>query len=183
LINLQRTAGNRAVTLAVQREGGEGAILPSQSIGDVTARHAAIAAVASRASEAVWQKSFNSKTEYGGAIWAKGDRYGFTNRPSGEEASVNIGQNDTNCGCPEGTMPVGYWHTHPHGTEVLSGNVRERREGREAFSDGDANVAKDFQLDPFVRDMYGAHEMAAKEWFDGMTFPSWRPMKHGPAAP
>jgi hypothetical protein len=31
--------------------------------------------------------------------------------------------------------------------------------------------------------MYGAHEMAAKEWFDDMTFPSWRPMKHGPAAP
>ena len=175
VLGLQRTIGNRAVSLLVQRQDA-GTFTPAQTLEAVQARHAAVSAAAKAAATEAWKQK--ERHEVGGIIYQLGRKYGSTGpRTSGDGMAVDVGQRLANAGAPEGAMPVGYWHTHPNDTDPLTGAPRTKRTGVAAFSEGDLIVAKDYQLDPFVIDMFGYHEVDPSVWYDPTVFTSWRPFK------
>ena len=175
LLGLQRRAGNQAVTLLVQRQDA-GTFTPAQTLEEVKARHPGVRAAAKAAATKAWKDG--ATAEVGGIIYQLGKEFGSTGpRTSGDGMAVDVGQREVNAGAPEGAMPVGYWHTHPHTTDPLTGEPRKRRSGVEAFSEGDLIVARDYQLDPFVLDMFGFHDVDPSVWYDPSVFTSWRPYK------
>ena len=179
---LQRTAGNRAVLAAVQRQddggdAGAGAgVTPAQTLAEIAKRHPGVRAAAFAAARAAFKPG--AKAEVGGVVYQQGSGFGTTGpRTSGDGLAVDVGQTEKNAGAPDGAMPVGYWHTHPHETDPLTGAPRIERKGRAAFSDGDLVVAKDYQLDPFVIDKFGCHEVEPSDWYDPSVFTAWRPFR------
>lgn len=159
----------------MQREDA-GTFTPAQTLQAVQARHAAVRDAAKKAATRAWKEG--ASHEVGGIVYQLGKQYGSTGpRTSGDGMSVDVGQRERNAGAPEGAMPVGYWHTHPHATDPLTGAARTPRAGAAAFSEGDLIVAKDYQLDPFVIDMFGFHEVDPSVWYDASVFTQWRPFK------
>jgi hypothetical protein len=61
--------------------------------------------------------------------------------------TVSVGTDLPNCGCPAGTTPVAYFHTHPSaaGTSATQGGTVAK-----SFSDDDLDVAKDYGLIAYV---------------------------------
>jgi hypothetical protein len=175
---LQRTAGNRAVLAAVQRQDDDAGtgVTPAQTLAEIAKRHPGVRAAAHAAASAAFRSG--AKAEVGGIVYQQGSKFGTTGpRTSGDGLAVDVGQTEKNAGAPDGAMPVGYWHTHPRETDPLTGAPRVERKGRAAFSDGDLVVAKDYQLDPFVIDKFGFHEVEAGDWYDPSVFTAWRPFK------
>ena len=62
--------------------------------------------------------------------------------------TVSVGTALPNCGCPDGTTPVAYYHTHPsEAGEVLA---TPGATVAKSFSDDDLDVAKDYGLIAYV---------------------------------
>lgn len=98
--------------------------------------------VARQALNEILATSIERRKEYGGMICMEAGRYkAMPARTQDEPAKVNVGQYEPNCGCPEGTIPVAYYHTHPtHSVAGFKGKYNE-------FSDEEKDVARDHNLD------------------------------------
>lgn len=93
--------------------------------------------------------SISDKIEYG-AVICRDDRTGAlseTERRASAESDnqVDVGQYLPNCGCPAGTTPVAYYHTHPF-DRVAGGTMRADPN----FSTPDMQIANDYQLVAFL---------------------------------
>lgn len=106
--------------------------------------------VAREALNAILAKSIETRKEYGGVIYQDGSLFRATAARQGEPNSVNVGQNEPNCGCPEGTQPVAYYHTHP--LYKAAGFTALYNE----FSDEDKGVANDHKLDAYLGTLDGS---------------------------
>ena len=160
---------------------------PRERIEDAHLRQPKVAAVAAlRAGKAFAESQLNQQ-EHGGVIYrdGKGRIASTDTRISDATDSVDIGVRDANASCPAGTLPVAYWHTHPLAVDPLTKAPRKQLEGDEAFSSGDVDVAKQYQLAAFVQDQFGFHALSVEAWFDPWTFTEWAPPKivRGAAAP
>jgi hypothetical protein len=86
-------------------------------------------------------RSIEERKECGGMIY---EQHGFYHAmpplTQGNPTTVNVGQDSPNCGCPPGTMPVAYYHTHP------TYSVAGLRADYNVFSDADKDVALDHNL-------------------------------------
>ncbi len=80
--------------------------------------------------------------EYGAMIYMEGNVYkAMPPRTQRDPAKVDVGQHEPNCGCPVGTTPVAYYHTHP--VFQIAGMKGQYNE----FSDDDKDVARDHNLE------------------------------------
>ncbi|WP_376098425.1 DUF4329 domain-containing protein [Roseomonas sp. CCTCC AB2023176] len=61
--------------------------------------------------------------------------------------TVDIGQREPNCGCPAGTTPVAFWHTHP---VELFGTGPGTMHGEADFSPPDLDIADDLGIPAFL---------------------------------
>lgn len=87
-------------------------------------------------------KSIEERREYGGMIYASGGQcIAMPARTQRDPTRVDVGQREPNCGCPPGTTPVAYYHTHP--TYSVAGMKAQYNE----FSEDDKAVARDFKLE------------------------------------
>jgi len=94
--------------------------------------------VARIALQAILLESITYKREYGGMIYRDGEIYkALKARTSYEACKVDVGVHGPNHGCPEGTQPVAYYHTHT--AESVGGFKGKYNE----FSQEDKNVVKD----------------------------------------
>lgn len=98
--------------------------------------------VARQALNEILATSIEERKEYGGMICMEGARYkAMPPRTQGDPTVVNVGQFEPNCGCPEGSIPVAYYHTHPtYSVAGMKGTYND-------FSDDDKDVARDHDLD------------------------------------
>lgn len=87
-------------------------------------------------------RSIVERSEYGGMIYLQnGSCLATPPRTQGNPTTVDVGQRLPNCGCPPGTKPVGYYHTHP--TYSVAGLKADYN----IFDDADQSVVLDFNLD------------------------------------
>lgn len=180
LHHLQSVVGNAAVAAFVQRQDEEQAqpVRPAQTRQEVEARQRRVAAAARAACAGAWVASRKSGIEHGAVLFEEGGVVKSAPTRIGSKKSddsVDVGVHDANAGCPQGTMPVGYWHTHPLSHDPLTKSPREKRTGDDAFSEGDKAVARDNQLAAFVQDQFGFHELSVGAWYDAGTYTPWRP--------
>lgn len=185
LLELQRTAGNQAVrSLLVQRDEQTPTPIapPAQSEAEVLARQPAVAQAAKKAATAIWKKSHAEQHEYGGILYqdGRGKVSSTEARTSSEKTSVDVGQEQTNAGCPAGTMPVGYWHTHALELDPLTHEPRKKLDGDAAFSQADIDTGHDYQLAAFVQDKFAFHALSVGKWFDPSVYTQWRPHPGAP---
>jgi hypothetical protein len=96
---------------------------------------------ARRALNRILGKSIEERKEYGGMIYEQHGLYqAMPPRTQGNPTTVNVGQDLPNCGCPPGTTPVAYYHTHP--TYSVAGVKADYN----VFDDDDKDVAIDHDL-------------------------------------
>ncbi len=70
--------------------------------------------VARQALNNILATSIQLRSEYGGMIYEKGGTcYAMPPRTQGNPTTVDVGVHSPNHGCPPGTTPVAYYHTHP----------------------------------------------------------------------
>ena len=98
--------------------------------------------IARKALNEILATSIEERKEYGGMIYMEGATYkAMPPRTQRDPTKVDVGQDDPNCGCPFGTIPVAYYHTHPtYSVAGFKGRYNE-------FSDEDKSVALDHHLD------------------------------------
>jgi len=98
--------------------------------------------VARQALNKILATSIVQRKEYGGMIYEK-DGYCFAMPPrtQGNPTTVDVGQRLPNCGCPPGTKPVAYYHTHP--TYSVAGMTADYN----VFDDPDKDVVLDYNLE------------------------------------
>lgn len=78
-----------------------------------------------------------------------------------EPATVNVGHDLPNCGCPENTQPVAYYHTHPiYSIAGFKGIYNE-------FSDDDKAVAQKYNIYAFVGTLDGSFLLY--DWKTGLV--------------
>ncbi|MHB1057029.1 MAG: DUF4329 domain-containing protein [Rhodanobacter sp.] len=100
----------------------------------------------------ILETSINSRDEYGGIIYLQAGRYHATPpRTQGYGNTVDVGQREPNMGCPAGTIPVAYYHTHPN--YVVSRNLTA---DYNHFSDEDKDVARNSALDAYLGTLDGS---------------------------
>ncbi|WP_426957157.1 DUF4329 domain-containing protein [Muricoccus radiodurans] len=90
------------------------------------------------------------KTEHG-AVICRGKHSGHlsaTPLRSGTATSVDVGLEEPNCGCPEGTLPVAFFHTHP--TAEADGGGGATLHGDPDFSEQDKRLANNNQIVAFL---------------------------------
>lgn len=98
--------------------------------------------VARTALNGILGKSIEERSEYGAMIYLLNGRYAATlPRTQGDPNRVNVGQNEPNCGCPRGSKPVAYYHTHP--TFSIGGMTGDYNH----FSPEDIDVVTDHDLE------------------------------------
>jgi len=86
--------------------------------------------------------SIEKRAEYGGMIYVlKGQVLAKPPRTQGDPTKVDVGTHEPNCGCPPGSAPVAYYHTHP--TASIAGMTGEYNE----VSDNDMDVVTDNKLE------------------------------------
>jgi hypothetical protein len=114
-------------------------------------RNPAIEKVARKILNSILEKSITERCEYGGMIYMLGDQI-LANPPrtQGYGNTVNVGQYEPNRGCPNGSMPVAYYHTHPNFS--AGGLAMKYNE----FSDEDKDLAKDLKLDAYLGTLDGS---------------------------
>jgi hypothetical protein len=98
--------------------------------------------------EVLPQSCNGTPTEYGGIIWinkATGEigQKGPMHEPGN---SVSIRQWEPNRGCPDGTTPMAWYHTHPHYPQPKKGRTYAYRE----FKDNDKNISDDYELTGYL---------------------------------
>jgi len=58
--------------------------------------------------------SIEERRESGGMIYTRGGNcFAMPPRALTDPTRVDAGQREPNCGCPSGTTPIAYYHTHP----------------------------------------------------------------------
>ncbi|MDN4590982.1 hypothetical protein DBA29_21095 [Xenophilus aerolatus] len=94
--------------------------------------------------------SVNSRIEYGGMLYSLGGLiYAQDPVTQYERTTVNVGHRAPNCGCPPGSIPMAYYHTHPiYSIGKLKGEYN-------VFSDDDIEVAKSVSIDAYVGTLDG----------------------------
>lgn len=94
--------------------------------------------------------SVSSRFEYGGMLYALGGLiYAQDPVTQYERTTVNVGHRLPNCGCPAGSTPKAYYHTHPiYSIGKLKGEYN-------VFSDEDIEVAKAASIDAYVGTLDG----------------------------
>ena len=98
--------------------------------------------VARQALNQILAKSIEERKEYGGMIYNRnGLCVAMPPRTQGNPTTVDVGQRLPNCGCPPGTNPVAYYHTHP--THSVAGLKADYN----VFDDDDKSVVVDFKLE------------------------------------
>ncbi len=114
-------------------------------------RDIAIEKAARKALNSCLAKSIEERAEYGGMIYQKEKTFGATEpRTQGFGNTVNVGQWELNRGCPEGSMPVAYYHTHPN---FRAGGMEMKYN---EFSEEDKTLAKDLNLDAYLGTLDGS---------------------------
>ena len=91
------------------------------------------------------------RKEYGAMICLKAGQYvAFKARTQDEPNKVDVGQHEDNCGCPPGSTPVAYYHTHPIASQAgMKADYNE-------FSDEDIAVATEHRIDAYVGTLDGS---------------------------
>jgi hypothetical protein len=98
--------------------------------------------VARDALNKILAKSIEERKEYGGMIYLlHGLCVAMPPLTQGDPTRVNVGQNLPNCGCPLGSNPIAYYHTHP--TYSIAG----MRADYNVFDGNDKDVALDHHLE------------------------------------
>jgi len=111
-------------------------------MGDAKYQSLVVDEVARTALNAVLARSIEEKSEYGAMIYLLKGRCAATLvRTQGDPTTVNVGQNEENCGCPPGSTPVAYYHTHP--TYSVAGMTGDYNH----FSPEDIDVVTDHNLE------------------------------------
>ena len=113
-------------------------------------RNIALEKVARDTLNSILGKSISKRTEYGGMIYFLEGQYYAKEPREGYGNTVDIGQREPNCGCPEGSKPVAYYHTHPNFS--AGGLTMKYNE----FSPEDIDIAKDFKLDAYLGTLDGS---------------------------
>jgi hypothetical protein len=108
-------------------------------------RNPTIERIAKKALNGILEKSITERCEYGGMIYSSNGQY-HANEPrtQGYGNTVNVGQYEPNHGCPEGSVPVAYYHTHPN---FSAGGIPMKYN---EFSDEDKDLAKDLKIDAYL---------------------------------
>ena len=76
--------------------------------------HVAVDNAARDALNGILAKSIEEMAEYGGMIYLQaGAPIAKSPVTQGYPNKVDMGQDKPNCGCPFGTTPIAYYHTHP----------------------------------------------------------------------
>lgn len=85
--------------------------------------------------------SIEKPAEYGGMIYAmQGQILAKPPITQGNPNTVDVGSHAPNCGCPPGSTPVAYYHTHPIASRAgMTGEYNE-------VSDQDMDVVTDNKL-------------------------------------
>ena len=95
-------------------------------------------------------KSIVQRAEYGGMIYEKNGKYGYTEaRTQGYGNTVNVGQYEPNRSCPDGSTPVAYYHTHPN---IKAGDFSMEYN---KFSEEDITLSKDMGLHAYMGSLDG----------------------------
>lgn len=114
-------------------------------------RNPAIEKVARKALNGILSKSITERKEYGGMIYLlDGEYHANEPRTQGYGNTVNVGQYEPNRGCPEGSQPVAYYHTHPN---FSAGGIPMKYN---EFSPEDIDLAKDLMLDAYLGTLDGS---------------------------
>jgi hypothetical protein len=114
-------------------------------------RNLLIENVARDALNKILAKSIMERAEYGGMIYVKDGKYAATDaQTQGYGNTVNVGQYEPNRGCPEGSTPVAYFHTHPN---IKAGDFSMEYN---KFSDEDVSLSKDMGLDAYLGTLDGS---------------------------
>lgn len=143
------TARGPATGLAIQREGADaGVAVPTKRKGGQAGTGAD--EVARQKLNEINPISIAVDEEYGGVIY-RDDRSGAYSatgpRTSGEKHTVDVGLREPNKGCPAGTTPVAYYHTHGKLSDPLAGGLRFNDE--DLIAD-DIEVAKQHEIDAYL---------------------------------
>ena len=95
--------------------------------------------------------SIEHRREYGGMIYLQGGRcHATTPVTQDNPTTVDIGQRGPNRGCPSGTIPLAYYHTHP------TYSVGGFRATYETFSPQDKSVAENCRIDAYLGTLDGS---------------------------
>ena len=114
-------------------------------------RNPAIEKVARKILNSILSKSITQRCEYGGMIYhLDGQYYANEPRTQGYGNTVNVGQYENNRGCPKGSAPVAYYHTHPN---FSAGGIPMKYN---EYSDEDKNLARDLNLDAYLGTLDGS---------------------------
>ena len=108
--------------------------------------------------------SVGHNVEYGGVIyrWVASGKLGMTGPFEGDSpthvdvrvwAPTGKTQKEWNAGCPAGTQPVAWYHTHPVKTVLTRDGVMHAEWDK--FIDGDKLISDSFMLTGFVATMDG----------------------------
>jgi len=98
--------------------------------------------VARQALNNILATSIEQRSEWGGMIYEKGGICYFTRAVTqGNPTTVDVGVHLPNHGCPPGTKPVAYYHTHP--TYSVAGMKADYNE----FDGNDKDVVLDNDLE------------------------------------
>lgn len=91
--------------------------------------------------------SIASRSEKGGVVCRNPHTGALTSGEilDGHALGVDIGLDEPNCGCPEGTKPVAFWHTHP-----TAGDTAGTVHGDPDFSKQDKRLANEHQITAFL---------------------------------
>jgi len=111
----------------------------------------AVERVARKVLNSILAQSISERSEYGGMIYLQDGKY-HANEPrtQGYGNTVNVGQYESNKGCPEGSTPVAYYHTHPN---YSAGDIKMKYN---EFSPEDKDLAKDLNLDAYLGTLDGS---------------------------
>jgi hypothetical protein len=114
-------------------------------------RNLAMEIVARQALNGILATSISKRSEYGGMIYFQDKKY-YANEPrtQGYGNTVDVGQREPNNGCPAGSKPVAYYHTHPN----LSAGEIEMKYNE--YSDEDKNLARDYNLIAYLGTLDGS---------------------------
>jgi hypothetical protein len=98
--------------------------------------------------EVLPQSCNGTPTEYGGIIWVRGatgevGQKGPLHEPGN---SVSIRQWEPNMGCPDGTTPMAWYHTHPHYPRPEKGLTYAYKD----FIGNDKNISDDYRITGYL---------------------------------
>jgi hypothetical protein len=118
---------------------------------EIVASSTNIESTARAALNKILKLSIERRKEYGAMICLQAGKYvAFKARTQDAPNTVDVGQHENNCGCPPGSIPVAYYHTHPLYSQA------GMRASYNEFSEEDKGVAKEHEIDAYVGTLDGS---------------------------